>query len=254
MIGRHLAHRNSAWLDGTSRALSVGLSGANTDVKLNDLLPILPSTHEDAHCKRRCVPGNSAGAKRAIRAAVRRMETCQSQINGYFGGYIGKRQKCGKLETRKCVDKMHVLRERKANSSRFEQQRAVSGRMITDIEMNGALRGAVEEFNLCVDLKAHDVLFAECARTFPTVHVNCQAWFHRLEVEASRCANMEVTVLVPPSRKPNPRSLRSKAPWVDMYGFRPLDGTPFALLSPFEFMRYWDVVAIGPPWEWVEAQ
>ena len=124
--------------------------------------------------------------------------------------------------------------------------------MTTDIEMNGTLRGAVEEFNLCVNLKANDVLFAECTRTFPTAHVNCQAWFHRLEVESSRCAEMAVTMLVPPSRRPNARSLRSKAPWVDLYGFRPLQNTPFALLSPFEFLRYWDIVAIGPPWDWVD--
>ena len=146
----------------------------------------------------------------------------------------------------------HIHKKKKANASRFDQQRAVSGRMITDIEMNSTLRGAVGEFNLCVNLKANDVLFAECIRAFPTIHVNCQAWFHRLEVETARCADMAVTVLVPPSRRPNARSLRSKAPWVDIYGFRPLDDTPFALLSPFEFCRYWDVVAIGPPWKSVE--
>ena len=75
-----------------------------------------------------------------------RTQTIQSQINGYFGGCIAKRQRVGKLETRKCVDKMHVLRARNEGKSEFQQQRAVSGRMITDIEMNGTLRGAVEEY------------------------------------------------------------------------------------------------------------
>ena len=249
MIGRFLVTRNSEWLDGTSAGLSVGLSGSNTDVKLNDLVPITRCTHEDAHCSRRCARGRSSKAKKALRKAVCRLETCQSQINGYFGGYIGKRQKCGKLETRKCVDKMHVLREQKANKSPFEQQRAVSGRMITDVEMNSTLRGAVEEFNLCMNLRVNDVLFAECIRTFPTIHLDCQTWFRRLDLETNRCDDIKISVLVPPTRRPNVRSLRSKAPWVDTYGFRPLQGTPFALLSPFEFCRYWDIEAVGPPWK-----
>ena len=42
-----------------------------------------------------------------------RMEICQPQVNGYFGGYIGKRQKCGKLGTRKCVDKMSFSETRR---------------------------------------------------------------------------------------------------------------------------------------------
>ena len=88
-------------------------------------------------------------------------DVCSSdlaQINGYFGGYIAKRQKVGKLEGRKCIDKMYVLRERQQNKSEREVQRAVSGRMVTDIEMNGTLRGAVEEYNLCVNLRPNDVL------------------------------------------------------------------------------------------------
>ena len=91
--------------------------------------------------------------------------------------------------------------------------------------------------------------FAECIRTFPTIHLDCQTWFRRLDLETNRCEDIGVSVLVPPTRRPNARSLRSKAPWVDTYGFRPLQDTPFALLSPFEFCRYWDIEAIGPPWK-----
>ena len=65
-----------------------------------------------------------------------------SGINGYFGGYIGKRQKIGQLETKKCIDKMVSLRERDKNKTIKQQKRAVNGRMITDVEMNGTARGA----------------------------------------------------------------------------------------------------------------
>ena len=57
--------------------------------------------------------------------------------------------------------------------------------------MNGTLRGAVEEFNLCMNLRAKDVLFAECIRTFATVHVDAQQWMHRLEVELERVGEMQ---------------------------------------------------------------
>ena len=114
---------------------------------------------------------------------LRLLSQVQAQTNGYFGGYISKRQKCGKLETRKCVDKMYVLRAKQAGKSDLEQQRAVTGRMVTDIDMNGTLRGVVEQFNLCANLRHNDVLFAECIRSFPSVFLDGQQWLHRLAVE-----------------------------------------------------------------------
>ena len=65
-------------------------------------------------------------------------------MNGYFGGYNGKRQPGGSLETKRCVDKLFTLRSRMVGQSKAAQLRAASGRLITDIEMNGTLRGAVE--------------------------------------------------------------------------------------------------------------
>ena len=247
MHGCVLNCRNSPWLDGTAPGMCVAFSGGNSDVKINDRLPIMCETHEDAHCARRFVPGTSAKRKKALRRMVRRTQTAQSQTNGYFGGCIGKRQKSGKLETRKCVDKMHVLRAKTEAKSATQQQRAASGRMITDIEMNGTLRGAVEEFNLCVNLRANDVLFAECIRTFSTVSINAQQWMHRLELELQRRPTLAVAVTVPPTRRPNKRSVRSKAPWVDLYGFRPLGRQPLAHLAPYEFLMYWCGEALVPP-------
>ena len=67
---------------------------------------------------------------------------------------------------------MQKLRELHKGKSEFQQQRAVSGRMITDIEMNGTVRGAVEAFHLCTNLHEGDVLFADCIRSFPSVTVD----------------------------------------------------------------------------------
>ena len=180
---------------------------------------------------------------------IRRLQTTQSQRTGYIGGYMNKRQRAGRLEARKCIDKMHALRARVEGKSEYQQQRAVSGRLITDIEMNGTMRGAVEEHNLCINLRSNDVLLAECIRTFPTVHVNAQQWLHRLEVELERSTMVKTNIPVPASRRPNARSLHSKAPWIDLYGFRPLV-FPFINLSPFEFLRHFQGAALVPPSRW----
>ena len=245
-VGGILGVRNNPWLNGTAPGLCIGLTGGNTDVQLNDLVPILPCTHEDAVCGRGCVKSDPAKQAKRRRKMVRQLQSTQSRRNGYIGGYIGKRQKVGGLEAKKCIDKMYTLRDRVQGKSQFQKQRAVSGRMVTDIEMNGTMRGAVEEHNLCINLRKNDVLFAECIRTFPTVHVNAQQWLHRLEVELDHAQAFTSTVMVPPTRKPNARSIHSKAPWVDLYGFRPLV-PPFKFLSPFEFLRHFQGEALGPP-------
>ena len=91
MHGCVLGFRNCPWVNGAPKGLCVALSGGNCDAKINDRLPIMPETHEDAYCTRRCVPGSNAKRKKALRRMVRRTQTAQSQTNGYFGGYIGKR-------------------------------------------------------------------------------------------------------------------------------------------------------------------
>ena len=140
---------------------------------------------------------------------------------------------------------MHKLRELHQGKSEYQQQRAVSGRMITDIEMNGTIRGAVEEFHLCTNLHEYDALFAECIRSFPTVSIDAQNWLYRLTLETEKVSDMLVTAMVPPAKKPQVRS-RKTIPHMDIYGFRALN-TPFGNLSAFEFLRYWTAEALGPP-------
>ena len=87
----------------------------------------------------------------------------QTITNGYFGGYIGKRQPCRKAELKKCINQMYNLRNKINDKGASAQHRAVSGRMITDLEMNGTYRRAVQ---------ITDVLFAECTSTF----ASCQLY------------------------------------------------------------------------------
>ena len=54
--------------------------------------------------------------------------------DGYFGGYIGKRQPCRKAELTKCINQMYNLRNNINDKDASAQNRAVSDRMITDLD------------------------------------------------------------------------------------------------------------------------
>ena len=131
---------------------------------------------------------------------------------------------------------MYTLRNKNQGQSLHAKQRAVSGRMITDLEMNGTYRGAVEIFNLCRHLHTQDVLLAECIRTFGTVTLDGRAWLHRLCVEsdATGSGRAEWDMLIPKTRKPHQRSAHAKANDFDVYGLRPMT-EPWRLLSPYDF-------------------
>ena len=81
--------------------------------------------------------------------------------NGYLGGYIGKAQPAGQMQIKQCLEEMHALKDRLANGKKSlrQQQRAVSGRMVTDLAMNGVYREVLGQFNLASDLRRGDVVF-----------------------------------------------------------------------------------------------
>ena len=116
-----------------------------------------------------------------------------------------------------------------------KKKRLVSGRMITDIEMNGTVRGAVEVYNLARNIRPNDCLFAECIRTFATVDVDARAWLHRLEVELQNLREVAFVTYVPPSVRPHVRSNNCKPEYADMYGFTP----------KLKQMIMWNVLASG---------
>ena len=85
------------------------------------------------------------------------------------GGYIGKRQPAGTLETKKCVDKLFALRAKNQGKGKAAQFRAASGRMIIDLEIDSR------------NLHPNDALFAECIRTFNEHTIDGRSWLYRLE-------------------------------------------------------------------------
>ena len=240
-LGQMLPLRNNEWLNGTMPALCIAFAGSNSDVKLNDRLPILPEVHESV-CKRNCVK------KLHLKKSTLNIQRNQSAVGGYFGGYLKKCQPAGRLETRKCVDKLLTLRGKIRGQSKAQQVRSVAGRLITEMEMNSSLRGAVEVTNLCRHLKMNDVLFAECIRTFGSRVIDGRGWMYRLEATQmdSKFTSESLQTYIPVTRKPNVRTDRSVPNDMDVYGLRPLR-YPWALLSPYEFLRYWKAEPLMPP-------
>ena len=212
-LGQMLPLRNNEWLNGTMPALCVAFAGSNSDVKLNDRLPISLEVHESV-CTFKCV--QKVHLKQTTRAIQRNL----SATGGYFGGYMGKFQPAGRLETRKCIDKMHTLRGKLRGKSQAQQMRSVTGRLMTDLEMNSTFRGAVEVTNLCRHLRSNDVLFAECIRTFGSLVVDGRGWMYRLETTqtASKFTAQTMQTYIPVTKKPNVRTDRSVANDVDVYG------------------------------------
>ena len=135
-----------------------------------------------------------------------------------------------------------------AGQGKAAQLRASSGRLITDMEMNSAYRGAVEVFNLCKNLHKNDVLFAECIRTFKSHDIDGRSWMYRLEAteQHKHFVTSSIQNYVPPTKKPNVKTDRSRANEMDVYGYRPLHH-PWRLLSPYEFLMAWRAEALLVP-------
>ena len=149
---------------------------------------------------------------------------------------------------------MYKLRERTLGKSDSEKMRAFSGRMITDIEMNGTTRGAVEVFNLASNMREGDALFPEFIRTFPTRDLDARSWLHRLNVEIQKTETATTISLVPITKTPQVRTERGTPPYPECYGFRPqcydknLQCYPWKYLCAYEFMMFWHCEPLIAPY------
>ena len=114
--------------------------------------------------------------------------------------------------------------------------------------MNSTYRGAVEIFNLVRNLHPHDVLFAECIRTFSEYTIDGRAWLYRLDAAhmTESLKKYDLRSYIPPTRRPNVRTNRSRVNESDAYGLRPLCH-PWKLLSCYEFFRQWRIIPLLVP-------
>ena len=196
-LGQTLGLRNEEWLNGCMPGLCVAFGGSNSDVKPNDRLPIIQETHESGHCAKKCLR-NDQSMRRATRATQR----TQTVTNGYFGGYIGKRQPAGSLETQKCVDKLFTLRAKIQGRGAAAQLRASSGRLVSDLEMNSTYRGAVEIFNICRNLDEKDkqqqslnIQYSECLNQLSYELVYSQGTVPHINLDGCMVSHLRLNLI-----------------------------------------------------------
>ena len=105
MLGAVVGRRRCAWFSPTG-ALLAHVFRSNTTVQSNYRLPLLASTH-DAECGRKdCV--TPAKHQKQLLVAQRAM----TQMSGYFGGYISKRQKMGQFELTRSIGDLPLMQEK----------------------------------------------------------------------------------------------------------------------------------------------
>ena len=164
-------------------------------------------------------------------------------MNGYFGGYISKKQKIGQFELKKSVSTLPLLQEKlegRGLQSASAQLAHVVNRMFTTLESKGILRVATEEFLLSSRYKAHDQLAAEFIRTFRSRNFPGKFFIQRYEA-LRKGGTLDVRVLLPKNA-----AGKGVIDVVSLYGFRNM--TPDVLhLSPWEFVQWMKPVRLEAP-------
>ena len=139
-LGSIIGKRQCEWFTSTAALLS-HVARSNTNVQCNYRVPLTPLTH-DKDCKSlSCL--KVITTPRLCLIAQRAMK----QMTGYFGGYIGKKQKVGQFELKKSIAALPFLKQKLAHrdiKSASVQLAHVTNRMFTTLEGKGVLRASTE--------------------------------------------------------------------------------------------------------------
>ena len=110
-------------------------------------------------------------------------QRAMSQMSGYFGGYISKKQKVGQFELKRSIDALPLLKEKlqRRPLKASAQLAHVCNRFFGVLESKGILRTATEEFLLASRYRPDDELNAEFIRTFNHQRFTGMAYLQRYE-------------------------------------------------------------------------
>ena len=240
LIGCILPIRNDPWLN-AAPVTWAEFAGDNGDIKFPLRVPILPETHEiHLYDVQRC-----CRRKNELDLAYE-VQVGQAVTAGYFGGYSAKMQDIGKRELlgleQGVVRKAAVSTEKSEHAMYMDYAR----RLVRDLEGKGIVRTAVETTNLAVHSAEHDILSAECIRTFPSVSFPATLLLRREEVETEKVPGHSIiTALASGGGKRRKRAYQ-EPPFDLMYGFRGT-GAGQELYSPYEMIREWTMEKVLPP-------
>ena len=141
-----------------------GVAGDNSDIKFPLRVPIFPETHEVClyDVQRCCRRKNELDLAYEVQVG-------QAVTAGYFGGYSAKMQDIGRRELWALEQAVERKAASKPETSENQAFKDYARRLLKDLDGQGIIRTAVETTNLAVHNSEHDILRAECIRTFPSV-------------------------------------------------------------------------------------
>ena len=166
-------------------------------------------------------------------------------IAGYFGGYTAKMQDIGIKEVQRLQAALNRKFEVDTKKSVHQEFNSYSKRLVRDLEAKGIIRTTVEALNLAVHADKHDVLSAECFRTFPTSSFPATQLLQREEIETGKRTQSSIITAVYHGHASGRKSY-TDWPLDLLYGFR---GHEYHVdtLSAFEMIRFWSPVKIIVP-------
>ena len=208
----------------------------------------MPETHADDVCKSRTCR-YKCGDARVLKVVSKLAQRVQRQCTGYYCGCTFKPQPIGSKFVRLASRSLNYLEEGLKDKSWGQRWHRLTHRVLIDQNHRCMRRTAPEEWNLASGMADHDVTKAEFIRTYQSVDFNGRALLRKLETYQKQ-EEEEINF------KPLPASQAEAFPheiWLrhfpDLYGFRyKNDHNPgLFLLSPWEFLSYWECLQLLPP-------
>ena len=246
-LGMTLGRRTGMWQSGTSMALAV-FCRSNSHTAPNYRLPPLASVHDDENCQRECF--SRAGEEKVIRKLAQR---AQREATGYYCGYTFKRQSCGKFVMRATAQSLNYVELGLKDKSAGRQWYKMSNRVITDLNHRCTVRPAPEECNLSGNLHPQDPTVPEFTRSYRTQTFPGKRFLSLLEaqLEAGQ-ANRRKGVLPVRAAAVVKEEIRTHR-LEEIYGYRGRDERVY-YLSPWEFVMFWEVYRVPPPYhKWEDS-
>ena len=226
-LGTVLGRRHDPWLSGTCRAFALMLMG-NSHTGLNYRVPLASSTH-DPDCARDCL-----GAQ-AVRRLQRAIAQAARRATKYFTGYLQKPQPLGRKELQHAARQLSFLDTKPCEGKELQRYRQVVNRVLGDLEFRCSVRPLTEEFMLAGFWDVSEPSSAECIRSFCVAPFVGHEWLTQLDAVTEQRKKLK------PHSKDNAEFKLS-----ELYGWRGTDPRVY-FLSPWEFVKWWEVKKLQPP-------
>ena len=236
-VGSLLPSRTSGSVNGTIPSFAVG-SGNNGDIKVPYRLPILETTR-DAVCKERCFE------KQSVDAISEAVDDSQAAQVGYHCDYCNKRQPIGLHECREWA-KGHVnLAEKLQDETLTYATRRHAQRVLSDCFARGILRTPNETAKLNDAVGHSEPTRAEVTTTAPFGTFSGEAFLSLVEQRASTKADILTKGLLQARSKLLHGECTVLLKRIGLlYGYRG-NHSDLLYLSPWEFVRYWEVIPLA---------